>query len=69
MASEKSVLKNECLAVWSSLVGREREKMNGIVIHSKVNEIPWNCTVTLQLANVANLGAWKRQLNSIVCFS
>ena len=42
MASEKSALKNERLAL-SALPERRRERereMNGIVIHSKVNENP-----------------------------
>ena len=47
MASEKSALKNERLAL-SALPERRRERereMNGIVIHSKVNENPGSLLV------------------------
>ena len=41
MASEKSALKNERLALSELLLLGEREReMNGMVIHSKVNENP-----------------------------
>ena len=74
MASEKSALKNERLAL-SALPERRRERereMNGIVIHSKVNENPSSLLVcqhedteTRRLLK----SVLRMQLKAIVCSS
>ena len=75
MASEKSALKNERLAL-SALPERRRERereMNGIVIHSKVNENPGSLLVCQHEEDTEARRLLKSvlrmQLKAIVCSS